>query len=412
MKILITTQYFYPEDFRINDFAFKMVERGHEVSVITGVPNYPVGKFFGGYKSLSSECVDGVMVYRVPLFPRGKSRGFELVINYLSFLMSALFFGPFLVRKVQPDIIFSVNYSPATVGLIGVFFSRIKKVPLFLWVPDLWPDSLIATGAVSSGLIISIVDFMVKWIYRKSNLIFVQSKSFGNAIASLGSSCSKKIRYMPNWAEDIYNNDVKSADECHLQLLPKNKFIIMFAGNLGVAQSLNTIVLAAAEVRQDPIHWVFLGDGRQKEWLENTVATHGLQNNISILGRYPLEDMPSFFKLADVMLVTLKQDLVYTMTVPGKIQSYLKNAKPILSALDGEGAAVVDESGAGLNVSSEDFIGLAKAAYRMSRLSTKELGQMSVNAKTYYDKNFEVEVLLSQFETTARLECFNTTSDI
>ena len=405
MKVLITTQYFYPENFRINDFAFKMVERGHEVSVITGVPNYPEGKFFSGYKSFTRECVDGVMVYRVPLFPRGKSRGFELVLNYLSFLISALITGPFLVRKVKPDIIFSVNYSPATVGVVGVFFSKIKKAPLFLWVQDLWPDSLVATGAVKSDVIIGIVNVMVKWIYRESDLIFVQSKSFENSIASLESSCSEKIRYLPNWAEDIYDGDVKSADEGHYQLLPKNKFIIMFAGNLGVAQSLKTIVLAAAEVRHDPIHWVFLGDGRQKEWLENTVAAHGLQNNISILGRYPLEDMPSFFKLADVMLVTLKQDLVYAMTVPGKVQSYLKNAKPILSALDGAGAAVIDESEAGFNVSSEDFIGLARAASRMSRLSTEELGQMSVNAKNYYDKNFDVDVLLSQFEASARLQC-------
>ena len=398
MKILITTQYFYPENFRINDFAFKMVKRGHEVSVITGVPNYPEGKFFGDYKILGGENIDGVMVYRVPLIPRGKSRGFELAINYLSFLTSALIFGPFLLRKVKPDIIFSVNYSPATVGLVGVFFSRLKKAPLFLWVQDLWPDSLAATGAVRSGFILSAVGSMVRWIYHKSDLIFIQSRAFEDSIISLGSAGPEKIRYLPNWAEDIFNADVKASDQHYLQLLPENKFIIMFAGNLGVAQSLETIVRAAAEVRNYPIHWVFLGDGRQKEWLENAVSDAGLQDNISILGRYPLEDMPSLFKLADVMLVTLKKDLSFSMTVPGKIQSYLRNAKPILSALDGEGAAVIEESGAGFNVNCEDFMGLAGAADKMSKLSPEELSKMSVNAKSYYDKNFDVDVLLSQFE--------------
>jgi colanic acid biosynthesis glycosyl transferase WcaI len=398
MKILITTQYFYPENFRINDFAFKMVKRGHEVSVITGVPNYPEGKFFGDYKVLGGENIEGVMVYRVPLIPRGKSRGFELAINYLSFLTSALIFGPFLLRKVRPDIIFSVNYSPATVGLVGVFFSRLKKAPLFLWVQDLWPDSLAATGAVRSGFILSAVGSMVRWIYHKSDLIFIQSRAFKDSIISLGSAGPEKIRYLPNWAEDIFNADVKAGDHHYLQLLPENKFIIMFAGNLGVAQSLATIVRAAAEVRDYPIHWVFLGDGRQKEWLENAVSDAGLQDNISILGRYPLEDMPRLFKLADVMLVTLKKDLSFSVTVPGKIQSYLRNAKPILSALDGEGAAVIEESGAGFNVNCEDFMGLAGAADKMSKLSPEELGKMSVNAKSYYDKNFDVDVLLSQFE--------------
>ena len=405
MKILITTQYFYPENFRINDFAFKMVKRGHEVTVITGIPNYPGGKFFGNYKILKSMNIEGVTVYRVPLIPRGKSRGFELAINYLSFLVSALIFGPFLLRKIHPDIIFSVNYSPATVGVVGVLFSKIKKAPLFLWVQDLWPESLLATGAIRSGFILSAVNILVKWIYHNSNLIFIQSRSFKEALVSQGSAEITKIRYLPNWAEDNFKTDTKLVDNPYSKLFPKNKFIIMFAGNLGVAQSLKTIVLAANEIQNYPIHWVFLGDGRQKEWLENAVCNTGLQNSISILGRYPLEEMPKFFKLADVMLVTLKKDPAFSMTIPGKIQSYLRNAKPILSALDGAGALVIDESGAGINVNSEDFSELAKGAVKMSKLSSKDLKVMSDNAKKYYNENFELEVLLSQFEIEVEREC-------
>jgi glycosyltransferase involved in cell wall biosynthesis len=406
MKILIITQYFYPENFRINDFAFKMAKRGHEVSVLTGVPNYPEGKPFGKYKNLGSENIKGVAVYRVPLIARGKSRGFELALNYISFLISAFIFGPFLLRKVKPCIIFSINYSPATVGLVGVFFSKIKKAPLALWVQDLWPDSLIATGAVRSGLILGAVRSMVKFIYSKSKIIFIQSRAFKKSILPLGFSNGKKISYLPNWAEDDFNNDSKFIDDPFAKLIPRDKFIIMFAGNLGVAQSLSTIINAAIEVKNSNIHWVFLGDGRQKNWLDNVVADARLQSSISILGRYPLEDMPRFFKLADVMLVTLKTDKAFSMTVPGKIQSYLRNAKPILSALDGEGAAVIKESGAGLNVNTEDSAGLAKAAHAMSKLSQKELDKMGINASAYYNKNFDVDVLLTQFENEVNLKCF------
>ena len=404
MKILITTQYFYPENFRINDFAFKMAMRGHEVSVLTGLPNYPRGKLFGSYKIFGSEKIKGVMVYRVPLFPRGKGRGFQLAINYFSFMLSSLVFGPFLLRKVRPDIIFSINYSPATVGVVGVYFSMLKKAPLFLWVQDLWPDSLVATNAIRSEIILNSIDIMVRWIYRKSNLIFIQSRSFKDSIVSKRSPVSKKIRYLPNWAEDTFNEDIKFVDQIYQQLVPKNKFIIMFAGNLGVAQSLGTIVKAAIEVRDSRIHWVFLGDGRQKLWLESAISGAGICDNVSILGRYPLKDMPKFFKLADVMIVTLKKDPAFSNTIPGKIQSYLKNAKPILSALDGEGASVIEESQAGLNVNSEDYISLAAAARKMSELSSEELARMSINAKNYYDKNFDVNILLSQFESEVHLE--------
>lgn len=398
MKILITTQYFYPENFRINDFAFKMAQRGHEVSVLTGTPNYPAGKNFGNYKTFACETINGVQVYRVPLIPRGKSRGFELAINYISFLASALVFGPILLRKSNPDIVFSVNYSPATVGLVGAFFSKIKRVPMFLWVQDLWPDSLQATGAVRSRLALSFVGSMVSWIYGQSALIFIQSKSFSRYIECQGTIDPEKIKYFPNWAEDTY--DISSSVDvhhCH-DLIPRDKFIIMFAGNLGVAQALENVVRAADLCRDYPIHWVFLGDGREKDTLHSAVRDFDLEDHVSLLGRYPLEDMPHFFELADVMLVTLKKDPVFSITIPGKIQSYLKSGKPILSSLDGEGAIVVVDSGAGVNVSSGDYVGLADAAVKLSTLTPEALSEMGNKAKDYYAEVFDVNKLLAQFE--------------
>ena len=398
MKILITTQYFYPENFRISDFAFKMAERGHQVSVLTGTPNYPVGKNFGDYTRLSCEVINDVNVYRVPLIPRGKSRGFELAVNYISFVFSAITFGPFLLRNSKPDIVFSVNYSPATVGLVGAFFSKIKKVPLVLWVQDLWPDSLQATGAVRSKLILRLVGSMVSWIYRQSTLIFIQAKSFAQYIACRGVTDPEKIKYFPNWAEDTYDISSNFVTHHAQDLIPKDRFIIMFAGNLGVAQALESVLRAVDLCRDYPIHWILLGDGREKDKLHIAVRDLDLENHISLLGRYPLEDMPYFFKLADVMLVTLKKDPVFSMTVPGKIQSYLKCGKPILSSLDGEGARVVEDSGAGVNVSSEDYTGLAEAAVKLSMLTPDALDEMGNKGQEYYSEVFEVNTLLAQFE--------------
>lgn len=398
MNILITTQYFYPENFRISDFAFKMAERGHQVSVLTGTPNYPAGKNFGDFTRLSCEVISGVNVYRVPLIPRGKSRGFELAINYISFVCSAIVFGPFLLRNLKPDIVFSVNYSPATVGLVGILFSEIKNVPLVLWVQDLWPESLQATGAVRSKLILRLVGSMVSWIYRRSALIFIQAKSFEQYIVCRGVTDPEKIKYFPNWAEDTYDISGNFVTHKVHGSIPADRFIIMFAGNLGVAQGLEIVLQAANLCRKYPIHWVFLGDGREKGKLHIAVRDLDLENHISFLGRYPLEDMPSFFKQADVMLVTLKKDPVFSMTVPGKIQSYLKSGKPILSSLDGEGARVVEDSGAGVNVNSEDYIGLAEAAVQLSMLTPDALDEMGKKGREYYSEVFSVNTLLAQFE--------------
>ena len=397
MKILVISQYFYPENFRINDFAFKMVKRGHDVTVLTGLPNYPNGRLFGKYKLFTNEVINGVKICRVPLIPRGNSKKIALFLNYVSFLFSSLFFGFFKIWKESPDLIFSVNYSPPTASLIGYLYSRLFSAPLFVWVQDLWPESLTATGTVKSKRIIVWVKKVMTFLYNQTECILVQSKSFSSQIED-SITDRNKIFYFPNWAEDVYEKNQSGEKNQFSHLVPKDKFIIMFAGNLGVAQSLETIIEAANKVKEYPIHWIFVGDGRQSEWLKNCIAERKLNNNISMLGRYPIEAMSDFFDLADVMLVTLKKDPALNLTIPGKIQSYLKNGKPILSALDGEGASVVNESGAGFNTSSENIDGLAENAIKISKMSAKELQQMSESAKEYYSNNFESMHLLSKFE--------------
>lgn len=398
MKILIVTQYFFPEDFRINDFAFILAKRGHDVSVLTGLPNYPGGKFFGSFKLFSKEIVNDVCVYRVPIFPRGKSRGWELLINYMSFLISSVIFGPFLLSQKKFDVVFAVNFSPATVGVSGAFFAAYKKAKFGVWIQDLWPDSLEATKAISSKFLLNVVARMVTWIYFRADTIFVQSTGFIDSVKNKGVS-PQKIEYFPNWAEDTYGaHDAQSGYD---HLIPKNKFIVMFAGNLGVAQSLDTIIQAAILIKNEPIHWIILGSGRAEAAFKANISKYGLESNISLLGKFPVSTMPHFFRLADVMVVTLKDDPVFSSTIPSKIQSYLKSSKPILSALNGVGAEVINNSGAGINVPSEDYRELAFATLSLSKLTPSELTDMGVSGKEFYDKHFDVSMLVAKFELWA-----------
>lgn len=399
MKILIITPYFYPENFRINDFAFKMSERGHKIAVLTGMPNYPGGKFFGQFKILKKQIINGIEIYRVPIIPRGNSNKINLIINYLSFLVSGIIFGPFLVRNFKPNLIFAINYSPPSASIIGYLLSKIYGAPLYLWVQDLWPESLSATNAIKLKFILNSVKKVMIFLYNSSSCILAQSYSFVEHISSQ-IKAPNKVHYFPNWAEDSFNMNLDSSKNKYSSLIPDSRFVIMFAGNLGVAQSLETIINAALITKDYPIQWVFLGDGRQSQWLRDQVNINSL-DKVSILGRYPLDDMPLFFNLADAMLVTLKKDEILNLTVPGKVQSYLKFGKPILSALDGDGSFIISDSKSGLNAPAEDSKLLAKNAIQMSNLSKNQLETMSKNAKEYYLKNFEASNLFEKFEELA-----------
>ena len=245
MKILIISPYFYPEDFRINDFAFKMDNQGHEVTVLTGLPNYPKGKFFGKFNVFFPENINNVKVYRVPILPRFNGGNISLLFNYFSFLFSGLILGPILLLNKKFDIIFAVNYSPPTASLIGSLIKLFKGSPLFIWVQDLWPESLEATNVLKKGLITKSIRNLMAKIFAYSDKILIQSRSFSRHIPLADKN---KVHYLPNWAEEIYKIHSASPNQ-YEYLLPKNKFIIMFAGNLGKAQSIGTIIDAAIKLK-------------------------------------------------------------------------------------------------------------------------------------------------------------------
>ena len=402
MKVLIVTQYFWPENFRINDLALGLRERGHEVTIFTGKPNYPRGRFFPGYGFFgrTRENYDGARIIRVPLIPRGAGGKLRLTLNYLSFALFASLLAPFRCRG-SFDAILVYEPSPVTVGLPALVLKRLNRAPVLLWVQDLWPESLVATGEVRSAWILKAVEHLVRFIYRGCDLILVQSRAFVEPIKAFGVP-AERIAYFPNSAEELYRPVAVEADAPERALLPEG-FRVMFAGNIGAAQDFETILSAAERLKAHrDIHWTVIGDGRMLPWVEEQIARRGLRPTVHLLGRHPVESMPRFFALADVMLVTLKKDPIFSLTIPSKIQSYLACGRPVLAALDGEGARIVRESGAGHSVAAGDAPALAERVLAFSRMHHQARAEMARKARAYFETHFAPDKLLPELESRIR----------
>lgn len=378
--------------------SLELKNRGHDVTVLTGMPNYPSGKLYDGYSWFKNhhDMVNSISVYRVPIFLRRESKSWQLALNFISFVVSACLIAPFFLRKKKFDIVFTFGPSPATVAIPAIMLAKVKGARMLFWVQDLWPDAISATGAINSKTLLAGIGFMTKLIYKGCDHILVQSKSFINPVVK-AVGCSKKVSYFPNWAEQLYKPVLLEANALERKDVPSNGFVVMFAGNLGFAQSLETIVSAAEVLAAQNIFWVFLGGGRKRKWLEDVVVERGL-NKIIVLGSRPTETMPAYFSLASAMLVTLKNDPLMSTTIPSKLQSYLACGKPIIGALNGAGAAVIKESHAGYCVEPGDAEGLASAVKKMSLSSEQDLKKMSVAAINYYQENFNRSHLVSVLE--------------
>lgn len=399
MRVLIVSQYFWPEQFRINDLVMALKERGHEVCVMTGVPNYPSGQLFNGYSwwKKRHDNMAGVLIYRLPLFLRRQGKGWQLALNYLSFVFFGCLLGPWLLRKQRVDLIFVYEPSPFTVGIPAMVMRKLKKAPMLFWVQDLWPESLEAAGAVKSPRLLRAVGTVVKWIYQHIDLVLVQSKAFIPPVVLAGAS-AERIQYFPNWAESFYR-PLQRPEALPADLKIPEGFCVMFAGNLGEAQSLGTIISAAARLRENSaIQWLIVGDGRRKKWMQQEADRLGLRDRVHFLGSYPAEQMPTFFAASDALLVTLKNDKVFAQTIPCKVQTYMASAKPILAALNGEGARVIAEANVGLAVAAEDDEGLANAVLELSRMSVQEREQLGICGRNYYDAEFERDMLITRLE--------------
>ncbi len=395
MKILFVSQYFYPEIFKGNDIVFDLVERGHEVTVLTGKPNYPEGKFYKGYNffNKNTEYIQGAKVIRTPLFPRRSGKALPLILNYLSFIFFSYFVVFFRLRD-KFDLIFVQQLSPVTMALPGLWMKRRQKTPLFLWVLDLWPESITANSTIKKGFIINFIEKLVKNIYNKSDVILISSRFFKNSILEKCNDKSKRIIHFPNWAEDVFENVKEISSK--IPDLPLG-FNIMFAGNIGESQGFEAILDTVELTKNEDINWIIIGDGRKVNWIKKEIKNRKL-SKIHLLGRYPLETMPHFFKMADVMLVSLKDEPIFELTVPAKVQAYMASGKPILGILNGEGKILINESKCGFAVTAGDSLALANKSIEMSKFSIAQIKEICKNSLDFYNQNFLKEKLLNQLE--------------
>jgi glycosyltransferase involved in cell wall biosynthesis len=388
MRILVVTQYFWPENFRINDLVQALSERGHQITILTGEPNYPSGNFYPEYLINKSGFTDfnGSKVIRIPVLVRKNNR-ISLFLSYLSFIISASLIGIWKLRRLPFDVIFVYAPSPITVGIPAALFKKIKKAPMAFWVLDLWPHTLQAVGIIKSQFFLNLIGRIVKFVYSHCDLILAQSKSFINHIKQY-SPPDVPVEYFPNWAELVFEQ-FPTAPAPEIIKKPGD-FIIMFAGNLGEAQDFPAILNAAELLRTyKNIRWIILGDGRMREWISQEIINRDLINQFELLGSYPVDRMPSFFMHSDVLLVTLKDEPIFAMTIPGKLQSYLASGIPILGMLNGEGAALINENSVGICVPAGEFKKLAQSIIIFKDMDIQSRNAFGIKGKKIYVNEFE-----------------------
>jgi len=394
MKLLIVSQYFWPEDFYLNDVVARLANRGVNVDVLTGKPNYPEGKVFKGYRNwgCQTQIWEGAHVFRIPLLPRGNNSRLRLALNYLSFVLSGLIFGPWVLRGRQYDMIFVYGVSPILQAIPAIILGRFKSCKITIWIQDLWPDSLIATGHIHNPLILRAVEWAVRWIYRRADLLLVQSQAFIPAVSRLASKT--RVAYQPNSVDSIFAAPVVTSAKLPDIPALDSGFAVVFAGNIGSAQAVEVIVAAAAQlVDYTEIRLVVIGQGSRLDWMRKEIKVRGLKN-LHLPGRFPVATMPGLLQKAGALLVTLADEPTFALTVPNKIQAYMAVGRPIIACLNGEGARLVDMARAGISVPAEDSGGLATAILELYRMPEIQRQAMGVAAQRFFLEHFEHKMLV------------------
>ncbi len=391
MRILLISQYFYPETFIINELVKCLVSQGHTIELLTGKPNYPDGDIFPGYKArgCTSELFDdSVLIHRVPICRRGKGV-VRRVANYASFVLSGLFYFYQLTKGKKFDVIFVFMPSPITSVLPALYLKKRLKLHLVVWVQDLWPETLSATGFVKNHFLLQAAGRLVRWIYTRVDTLLGQSEAFYKPISCYASE--EKIIYYPNSCLEM-TGDLTSKNQIPSDLLfeLEHHFCLVFAGNLGTAQSLETIVRASEHLTHlAGFRLILVGSGSMSKWVEQQIQEKKLTHLI-LAGRFPPAIMPVIFSLAKGLLVTLKRDDTFRYIIPSKIQAYLAAGRPVIAALDGEGARIVDAAEAGFTSPAEDAKALVKNIERLYHLSISEREILGEAGRAYFLKHFEM----------------------
>ena len=403
-KILVYTNHYYPENFKINDIVNHFDDQEYSVKVITGIPNYPSGKFFQdyGYFKKTTEIKGNIKIRRLPLIARGKGSNFKLVLNYLSYFFSVLIYTIYLILfNKKYDLIFVHHTSPIFIAISPCLYKTFnKQAKMILWDLDIWPESIEATGAIKNKKILKNVKKIVEILYNKFDIILVGSNSFVQIVKERVKDI--QVVYFPNWAEDTFEGALVNKRVSQIEIQTEN-LKIMFAGNIGEAQDVYSILKLIAKCKNKHIDWIFVGDGRMKNWLEKELNTIKILGEIVFFGNHPIKEMPSFFKQADIMLLTLKNDEIFTKTVPAKLQAYLASAKPVLGMISGEAKKIIFNSGAGWASDSGDIESAYNDICKILKLSNNELIKKGLRGFNYYEKNFSKHSRLSQLDNIIKI---------
>ena len=395
--ILVISQYFYPEEFRINDICTEWVNRGYEVTVITGIPNYPQGKFYKGYGLFKKrkENYKGVNIIRIPIIPRGNN-AIMLSLNYLSFVVSGFFWKVF--TRIKADNVFIFEVSPMTQALPGVWYAKKKNIPCYLYVTDLWPENVEIVAGITNKKILNSIGAMVDYIYKRCDRIFTSSQSFIQAIEERGVD-RKKLEFWPQYAEDYY----KPVDKNNIKIteIPDDGvFNIIFAGNIGYAQGLEILpdvakILKGINIK---VRFNIVGDGRFKETLKFKVEQNKVVEYFNFIDKQPATRIPDFMAISNATLISLSRSKVFSITLPAKTQSCLACGIPIIVSADGEIQRVIKSANAGLCSDAGDTKGLAENIKKLVEMPIEKLIKMSENAVSYYKKNFDKKTLLDSMD--------------
>ena len=381
-RILIYTNHFYPEQFKINEIVEWLSIRESHIRIITGLPNYPSGKIIKEYSNIFK---DNVIINRLFLIPRGSGSNLMLIINYLSYFISCFFFTIYIALfKKKYDVVFVHHTSPIFIAFHPVVYSFFKKTKKILWDLDIWPESLQAVGVVQSSSIISSLEIMVKWVYSKYDSILVSSKSLFSLVKQ---RFDGRIIYFPNWADQVIeDNKIDDNDTISFSINTK-KFNIVYTGNIGKSQNFKSLLKTIEHV-DDNIHWTFVGDGRFKSQLINLIDQKNLSAKVSFIDQVSIDSIPSIVSKADSLFLSLKSDAIFSKTVPAKLQTYMALGKPIIGVLDGEGAKLIVDSDCGIVQENYNYEELAKKINSFASKNTTELIKKGENAKKYYFKHF------------------------
>ncbi len=386
--ILVISQYFYPEQFRINDMCAEWVKRGYKVTVLTGYPNYPQGKYYDGYGwfKKTKERWNGVDIMRIPLTARGQG-SIKLAANYFSFVISGFFWAK--TTRIKADYVFTFEVSPMTQALIGTWYSKRRKIPNYLYVQDLWPENVEIVTGIHSPLVIKPIEAMVNYIYKHCDVIFATSPSFVKEIQKRVSRKKNKVKYLPQYAEDFY----KPVERKPVPEIPDDdSFKIIFTGNIGQAQGLDILPKTAKLLKgEENVKFVIVGDGRDKDNFLKQIADNDVQDMFIMIDRQPPERIPELLAACDAAFISFMPDPLFEKTIPAKLQSYMACGMPIIASANGETKRVIEEAECGICVELGNETALSNA---ISKMLTTDLKSMKNKSRAFFDNHFEKQKIM------------------